>query len=219
MIFNNNGLLAMQRRAFDFLTTQYNVVEKMGPTGSIERTTIENPYFTNPTNVTGPAKLQQETPWVNTSNQFNFDFSINAPLPSATLNNRVLPKNNRAAIYGIQILFGNGANANNRVYQSHEVITNDAALYNSTISITMEQSNLVNYMDGQEFRDVVNNGDDMSNTYGFVPITPLRILTGEMGVFNLTISMINPISALVLSANLFISVRLFVIMGQAAATR
>lgn len=178
---------------------------------------VPNKYYVNPINVTMPATLTQETPWINTTQQFGFDFSINGPGPvPGVLNNILLGKNNVFVIYGIQILFGEGSAAN-RIYRSFGNTPNDDALYNSIIQIKLEQSTLVDKVDGRDFRDVPQVVTEAWEDNGMVLINPVRIVTGELGFFSLFINVLNPISGLVITPEMFISVRLKGAFGQASA--
>ncbi len=177
-----------------------------------------NPYWVNPLNVTMPMKLVQELPWVNSTQQFQFDFSITAPNQTpGTNNNVILGQKNIFVGYGIQILFGEGANSANRVYRSFGNTVNDNSLYNSLISMRMEQSTLIDRVNGQDFRDVPNSITEFNALDGMLLINPVRIVPGDLGTFQLNINLLNPISTLTISPNMFISVRLTGCFGQASA--
>lgn len=210
MRFDLQSVRDAQRQAYDTLT-QREWKSKNGP--------IKNPYFVRPENVSIGAQLIQEQAFVNTTSAFSFDFSINAPQPSATLNNVLLGKNNIFCFYAIQILIGEGATANNRIYRSRGIQQNDDSLYNSTVTMKFEQATLIDKMNGQNFRDISTNPNEFWTEAGLYLINPQRIITGELGVLNLSINLLNSISALTLSANLFISARLHGAFGQASATR
>lgn len=177
---------------------------------------VPNPFKVSETNITEPAILIQEQAFVNTQNAFSFDFSQTAPPKTTVLNNVLLGTNNIFVIYGIQLLLGEGANGNNRVYRPFGVTQNDESIYNSTMSLTVEQSNLIASMDGLQFKDFDNSPLNMWNTAGMVLINPQRVLTGRLGVFLFNITLLNSIAGLALTANTFLSVRLHGALGQAA---
>lgn len=214
----------MQRLAFGVITNptvkvvanQQQAVENKCAVGEVVE--IRNKYAVDPLNVTMPATLTQETPWVTTTNSFMFNFAINGPDQVPGTNNNIsLGLNNVFVIYGIQILFGEGANAANRIYRSFGNTPNDDALYNSVVQIKMAQSTLIDRVDGRSFRDVPEVLTAASEDLGMVLINPARIITGDLGSFQVFINLLNPISALVITANMFISVRLKGAWGQASA--
>jgi len=178
----------------------------------------KNDYYVNPLNVTMPMKLVQEIPWVVTTQNNQFDFSIQAPgqVPG-TNNNVILGQKNVFVCYAIQILFGEGANAANRIYRSFGNTVNDDALYNSLISIRLEQSTLIDKVNGQDFRDVPSVITEFNSLDGMLLINPVRIVPGDLGTFSLFINLLNPIAALVITPNMFISARLVGAFGQASA--
>lgn len=215
---------AQQRLAYGVLTNpgtevvanQQQAVENKCAVG--ERVTIPNKYYVNPINVTMPATLTQEIPWINTSQQLQFDFSINGPGQTpGTNNNIVLGKNNVAVIYAMQLLFGEGSNAANRIYRSFGNTPNDDSLYNSVLQVKMEQSTLVDKVDVRDFRDVPDVLTASASEFGKLLINPVRIVTGELGFFSVFINLLNPISTLVITDNMFVSMRLKIGFGQASA--
>lgn len=214
MRYDQSAIRDAQRLALAVLTApKTNVLDQNGRVCE-----VDNQYYVNPLNVTMPIELVQETPWINTTQVFNFDFSINAPVQVPGVNNNViLGQNNVFAPYAIKLKFGSGANAANRIYRARGITPNDDALYNSLVSIRFEQSTLVDKIQGQSFRDVMTAvNEDYSDT-GMVLINPIRIVSGKLGTFTLTINLLNPIAALVISANQFISARLVGCFGQASA--
>lgn len=214
MKYDQVAVRESQRKAFDVITAPKTTIKDSS--GNI--CDVDNPFWVNPLNVTMPMKLVQELPWVNTGQQFNFDFSINAPVQvPGTNNNVILGQNNVFVAYGIQILFRDGASSANGVYRSFGNTANDDALYNSLISIRLEQSTLIDKVNGQDFRDVPNAVTEYNSLDGMLLINPVRILTGKLGTFTLSINLLNPISALVISANQFVSARLVGAYGQASA--
>lgn len=215
---------AMQRLAFGVLTAPVSEVVANQQQAALyncqagERIKIPNKYAVTPINVTMPATLTQEIPWVNTNQQLIFDFSINAPIQVAGTNNNILlGKNNIAVIYAIQLLFGEGSNSANRIYRSFGNTPNDDSLYNSIIQGKMEQSTLIDKIDGRDFRDVPQVITEGSADMGKVLINPARVVTGELGFFSMFVNLLNPISTLVITANMFVSMRLKIGFGQASA--
>lgn len=215
---------AMQRLAYGVLTSQVSEVVANQQQATLyncqagDRIKIPNKYSVTPINVTMPATLTQEIPWVNTNQQLIFDFSINGPAQVAGTNNNIsLGKNNIAVIYAMQLLFGEGSNSANRIYRSFGNTPNDDSLYNSIIQAKMEQSTLIDKIDGRDFRDVPQVITEGSADMGKVLINPTRIVTGELGFFSVFINLLNPISTLILSANMFVSMRLKIGFGQASA--
>jgi hypothetical protein len=193
MKFNQSSIYEAQRYAFDILTGV-----KPG-----------SPYKVKAVNVTMEARLQQELPWVNTQNVFTFNFGTNAPGPTAALNNVILGENNVFVMYGIQILFGEGA-ANNRIYRSVNITVNDGALYNGDLSMKLESNTPIDKMQMMQFRD---DGDFIQSA-GMALINPYRIFSGRVATVQIIITL-PTISGLVLTPNMVISTRLIGALGQA----
>lgn len=163
-------------------------------------------------NITAPAKLVQEQAFVNTQNQFTFEFGTAAPAASSTLNNVILGQNNAFIMTGLQILLGYGANANNRVLYSRGFTANDNSVFSGAqMSMNIESQTPIQKLDMLHFYE---EGDFIDGA-GFVPIKPLRVLTGLISKFQVQITFNNSISALTLSSNLFISVRPWGALGLA----
>lgn len=229
MKFDPQAEQNMQRLAMEVLTAPHTeivagpqeVADKVpNSTGAIckegETVRIPNEYYVDPINVTCPATLTQELAWANTNNTLQFDFSLDGPVFVAGVNNNIpLGKNNVAAIYGIQLRFGEGTNSANRIYRSFGNTPNDNALYNSIISVKVENSVLIDKVDGQDFLEVPDIITAVSKDSGLTLINPLRVVTGELGFFSVFINMRNPISTLVMSANMFVSMRLKLGFGSA----
>lgn len=218
MKYDNVAIQSAERAAFELLTNP--VMVKKLPDGSTQQE--RNPYWVTPINVTSPAKLVQEQPFVNTSNTFEFDFSLQAQPAGASApgtNNVILGKNNVAVIYGLQILQREGLAASpaTGIYRSRGITPNDDSLYNSVIQLKVEQSTLVDKMAGQDFRDVFNSPLEFDSKAGMLLWQPLRIVTGELGTFKIIINILGSISGVVLSPNIFISVRPLIVFGQAQA--
>ena len=214
MRYDQQAIRDAERLAFRTITA----TEQKGKNAEGVICKIPNKYWVNPLNVTMPMKMVQEVAWVNTNQELIFDFSINAPnqIPG-TNNNVILGQNNVFVGYGIQILFGDGADAANRIYRSRGLTPNDDALYNSLVSVRMEQSTLIDKVNGQDFRDVETSPNEFYATAGMMLINPIRIVSGKLGTFSLAIRMLNPFSTLVISADQFVSVRLLGAYGQASA--
>lgn len=214
MRYDQVAVREAQRKAFDVITLPS--MQAKDARGNVCE--VPNEYWVNPINVTMPMKLVQEVAWVNTTQNFAFDFSINAPVQTpGTNNNVILGQNNVFVAYGIQLLFRDGASSANGVYRSFGVTANDDALYNSLISIRMEQSTLIDKVNGQDFRDVPNSVTEFNSLDGMLLINPVRIVSGKLGTFQLQVNLLNPISTLTISSNQFVSARLVGAYGQASA--
>jgi hypothetical protein len=227
MRFNVDPIKDGQERAFRVITSK-TVVEKDRVWDDHTKKWIlktnerPNKYYVNPKNVTSPAMLIQEQAWVNTTQNFTFDFSINGPGFVAGLNNIAITKNSVFCAYGLQVLFGTQSGAfgtagaaASTIYRSHGVLPADDSVYNSVISMKIEQSTFIDKMEGQYFRDNPANSNEYFAEAGLQLLRPLRILTGELGVFEINIGIKNPIAALTLSANTYVSCRLHGVYGQA----
>lgn len=216
MRYDSQTISEAQRRAYNTLAVPAEfkmVLEGQQATKKL----FKNEFFVPKKQITSPAILIQEQQYVNSKQQFIFDFSINGALNSSTLNNRKLPQNNIAAIYGIQFLIGEGDAANNRVYSSTGFAVNDNSIYNSTFKLSIETDTVIDALEGQLFQDVQATPTMFDSTSGLQLINPIRILSGKMGVFQLSVNLNNSISALVLTPSLFLSARLHCVMGQATA--
>jgi hypothetical protein len=175
----------------------------------------KNPLYTPAAQITMSAQLIQEQAFVNTAQSFTFDFSLNGPTKTPILNNVVLGKNNVFVAYAFQLLIGEGANGNNRIYRSRGLTPNDDSIYNSNTILKLESNTVVDKMNGQGYRDIGTNANEFWAEAGLQLINPQRILTGELGTFQTTIELYNSISALALTPNLFLSFRLIGCLGQA----
>lgn len=154
-------------------------------------------------NITAEAELCQEQAFVNTQNSYNFEFGTNAPDKTAALNNIILGQNNAFIIIGFRVLLGYGANGNNRRYVSRGFTQDDESLYSAQGAMTLESNTPVQKISMRGFKEQ----GDYINGSGFMSVKPLRILTGTVSKFQFNITFLNPITALTLSSNLFISVR------------
>lgn len=225
MKYDHVAIQDAQRRAFALLKERF-LVSKVWDGSNWVPSAVENEYVTKATNITMPSHLVQETPWVTTGGQvFKFDFSISAPGPNVpgavvpTTNNILLGQNNTASVYAIKILQGEGETPASRVYRSRGVTPADNALYNSVINMEFENSTLIKNAPGKDFLDQYASIDEFDSNSGLVLINPQRILTGKLGVFQLSINIIQSISTLILTPNTFISAQLYVALGQASATK
>ena len=197
MINDQLALQQAERYAFETLAKGVRIGD------SVIKPAIEN--------ITTPAMIMQETPFVNTQNTFTFEYGNQAPTGTATLNNIVLGNNNSFVMYGIQFLIGNGANANNRIYTSTGITQNDNSIYNGQLSLSLESNVPVQKMDMFSFFEQTPN----IQYPGLVLIQPNRVLTGKLSKFQVTIALPNSISALALTPNLFLSCRLWGALGLA----
>jgi len=207
MRFDLQSIREAQRQAYRTLS------DATMPDGSSNR------FYVPAGQITMGAQLIQEQPFVNTAQSFTFDFSLNAPTKSVTLNNVVLGKNNVFVCYAFQLLLGEGATGNNRIYRSRGITPNDDSIYNSNTTLKLESNVVVDKMNGLGYRDVGTNANEFWAEAGLQLINPQRILTGELGTFQTTIELYNSISALVLTPNVFLSFRLIGALGQAVGVK
>lgn len=191
-----------QRFAFDMLAQPV-----VGPNKN-----VKNKYYTDPKNITVPAKLIQEQQLTNGTNVYTFDFSSQAPQPSAILNNILLGKNQVAAVYGIQFYLGVGSTASNRTYYTYGPLAADNIFYNGNTKIVYEQSSFIVNVSNDEYYkyDGINRDQDD----GLVLIQPLRVISGELGINQVVVSLPS-VSSLTFTSNLFMSCRLHIALGQA----
>lgn len=207
MRFDAQALMEAQRRAYQFLAKKETAL----PDGTV----VPNKYYTPESSITESAQIIQEVPYTNQTNQFIFDFSSNAPAKTTVLGNVNLGKTQVLVIYAVQLLIGDGANANTRIYRSRGITSNDDSIYNSTTSMKVESQTMIDNLNGHNFRDVGTNSNEFWAEAGMTLINPLRVVNGELGIFNLTITLLNPIAGVVLSPNCFLSLRLHGALGQA----
>jgi len=220
MRFDTQAIMFMQRKAYNALTApgviKHKGIGEVEGRPALKKELVKNKHYVQPKLTSSPGMIIQELPWVNTTTTFTFDFSQNGPQQTPGLNNNsVLNKNDVFAIYAIQILFGTGTNSASFVYRSHGILPADDSLYNSTLQIVTESSTYVDKMEGQFFRDNPANSNEYFGEIGMQIINPVRIVSGELGKFNVNIVLKNPISTLVISANTVISMRLHGVYGQA----
>lgn len=222
MRFDQQAIRDQQRKAYEVVTSKYVIVDTLAP-GDISMGTtkhghhkIKNKHYVPAKLTSSPAMLIQELPWINTTQSFIFDFSQNGPQQTPGVNNNsVIFKNDIFAVYGIQMLFATGTNSAAFIYRSHGVLPADDSLYESTISMVTESSTYINKMEGQMFRDNPANSNEYFGEIGLQIINPIRIISGELGKFQVIVTLKNPIASLVISANTTVSMRLHGIYGQA----
>lgn len=208
MRFDCNAQMTMQRRALSRLTQKFVMDDNGGKQ--------PNKHYVPPKLTSSPAMLIQELPWVNTTQTFSFNFSLTGPLQTPGTNNNItIAKNDVFAIYALQILFATGTNSADFIYRSHGVLPSDDSLYNSIITMKTENNTFIDKMEGQFFRDNPANSNEYYGEIGIQIINPIRVISGELGVFNITITLKNPIAMLVISDNTMVSLRLHGVYGQA----
>lgn len=214
MKYNIAVLKDAERLALEHLSTPAFEVESVS-SGSKEMQRNEN--YVNPKSITSPAFLIQEQAYLAATGQYIFDFSINGPVNSSVLNNRKLPQNNIAAIYGLQLLQGQGDSAVSRGYFSTGFSVNDRAIYNSNLQMKVETDTVIDNFDCQQFNEIQETPGMIDGTSSVVPINPIRILTGKLGTFQIIVTPYNTLSALTLTTSMYLSMRLMCVMGQASA--
>jgi hypothetical protein len=171
-------------------------------------------FQVNPASITIPAALIQELPLTTASNVMTFVFGTKSPIGTAALNNVILGDNDIAVIYGIQLLIGQGATVNTRIYRSYGPNTQDNVPYNGLISVQLESNVPMINVDTLQFRR--EHGTDKDQFDGAAVINPQRIITGRISTFNVILTMPD-VSTLVFTPNLFVSMRLLIALGQAVA--
>lgn len=191
-----------QRKAFDLLNSENVMVGAKA-------------FKVNPNSITIPAALIQELPLTAANNRLDFVFGSKAPVGTNVLNNFILGDNDIAAIYGIQLLIGQGPTVQNRVYRAFGPAVQDNAPYNAQLQIQLETNVSITGIDTLQFRK--ENGTTKDQFDGAAVINPLRIITGRISTFTVSLIM-KDINASVFTPNLFVSMRLLVALGQASAT-
>ena len=216
-----------QRLAFmELAVPKKKVIARDPNDGMWKEMEMANPYFVRPESITVPAVLEQDQLFSAASQQLNWDFSINGQSAAnsnlgagITTANVVLGKNNLAAIYALQIWLREGNRAVTGIRRSRGITPADDSIYTSTVSVKLEQSTLIDKVPGQGFKDVYTNPFEWDQLSGLLLINPVRILTGELGVFNVALNILQPISDLVITAQTFAECRLWIAYGQASAVR
>lgn len=222
MKFDQDAIMDMERRAFEVLTS--NEVEERvrikDPNKKdgwiIQVETSYNQHYVAPKLCSSIAMLVQELPFINTTQTFTFDFSQNGPQQVPGINNNVvINKNDVFAVVAIQLLLATGTNSASFIYRSHGVLPADDSIYNSNISMKTESSTYIDKMQGQYFRDNPGNATEYWGLTGAQIINPVRIISGELGRFQVILNLLNPIAGLIISDNTMISMRLIGVYGQA----
>lgn len=207
MKYNQRAMQLAQRKAVSMLAE--GTVDPNNPT----KDNGEPNYTIDPVpdyNISGPSVIRQELPYVVTNNIMTFDLSRNGAAATPVLNNIRLSDNDTFCFYAIQILLGQGANRNNRVYRSTGLTPDDNSLYNGNLSLTQESNTPINNVDMLEFFEQ----GDFINGSGIVMINPLRVVTGSISILDVNINVGN-ISALTLTQDLFVRVSLIGALGRA----
>lgn len=192
-----------QRKAFESLSGKDAVEDVKG-----------GKFRVNPASITIPAALIQEQALTTASNIMSFRFGTQSPVATNALNNIILGDNDIAAIYGVQLLIGQGATVNTRIYRAYGPNVQDNAPYNGVLSMQLESNLPIVNIDTLQFKR--DHGTDKDQYDGAAVINPIRIITGRISTFNVVLTMPD-ISALVFTANLFVSLRLMIALGQATA--
>lgn len=177
---------------------------------------VGNVWHVKPDNITCPSGLAQELPLDGTTNTLSFIFNQNSPTATPTLNNITLGVNDIFVIYGVQVLFGVGATGVNRQYFTHGLLAADNAMYQgATMAIQFEQSQNIKNIDMLEFK--FDQGTDYVPENAIQLINPLRMITGRLGTFTVTINM-QSLTGLSFTPNAYVRVALRGVLGQASGT-
>ena len=190
---------AAQRRAFDML-------DKNKPEIGDAK------FKVDPKQITAPATLIQELPLTSATNLLVFNFGNNAPQPSAVLNNFLLGENDLFCAYGVQLLIGQGALITNRIYRAFGPSVQDNAPYNSQLRLQLESNIAMKLVDTLQMRKEDGTRHDQYD--GAIIINPLRNVSGRVAVFQIQLVMPD-VSTTVFTDNLFVSMRLLGVLGQA----
>jgi hypothetical protein len=221
MQFDIQAVREQQRLAYSALINPYIADSKDKNAreithGGVTFMGIDNPFYSDPTNINIPAYFQQELPWDNGTNNYVFDFSLKAPAASATLNNVNISKNQVAALYGLAFYFGVGATANTRNYQTFGPAPNDNAFYNSIVQLQIEKSTEVDLLDGKDFLDRFIVGNSFTGYSGVQLLNPIRLISGELGRLQVQVNLINSIKGVPITPNCFIACKPLIALGQAS---
>lgn len=192
-----------QRKAFEALSSA-NVTK-----GSAQ-------FKVDPTSITIPAALIQEVPLTPVTNQLKFIFGTKSPIGTPVLNNIILGDNDIAVVYGVQLLIGQGATVNTRIYRAYGPNVQDNVVYNGIIGFQLESNLPVANIDALQFRK--EDGTTKDQFDGAAVINPQRIITGRISTFNVILDMPD-VNTLVFTPDLFVSMRLLIALGQATAVK
>ena len=218
-----------ERRAYERLSKKYHkqtqTVAKKDKNGRMATLPVANAqghpvmeyvgnyWHVDPNSITCPSALIQELPLDGTTNVLTFVFNQNAPEPSPTLNNINLGVNDIFSMYAIQVLFGVGAAGVTRQYYTHGLLAADNAVYQgANMSMQFEQSQSIKSIDMIRF--LYEQNTDFVEQETMMLINPLRLLTGRLGTFNVSINM-QSVAGLTFTPNAYVSVRLLGVLGQA----
>lgn len=171
-------------------------------------------FKVDPNSITIPAALIQEQPLTPQTNQLKFVFGTKAPVATPQLNNIILGDNDIAVVYGIQLLIGQGANVNTRIYRAFGPNVQDNVVYNGIIGFQLESGLPVANIDALQFRK--EDGTTKDQFDGAAVINPLRTVTGRISTFTVILDMPD-VNTLVFTPNLFVSMRLLIALGQATS--
>lgn len=190
---------AAQRRAYDML-------DKNKPEIGDAK------FKLDPKQITAPASLIQELPLTSATNLLTFNFGNNAPQPTQVLNNFLLGENDIFCIYGYQMLIGQGALITNRIYRAFGPSVQDNAPYNSQLRLQLESNIAMKLVDTHQMRK--EDGTKTDQYDGAIVANPLRVITGRVATFQVQVVMPD-VSTTVFTSNLFVSMRLLGVLGQA----
>lgn len=190
---------AAQRRAYDML-------DKNKPEIG------DSKFKLDPKQITAPASLIQELPLTPATNLLSFNFGNNAPQPTQVLNNLLLGENDIFCIYGYQMLIGQGATIVNRIYRAFGPSVQDNAPYNSQLRLQLESNIAMKLIDTHQMRK--EDGTKTDQYDGAIVVNPLRVITGRVATFQVQVVMPD-VNTTVFTPNLFVSMRLLGVLGQA----
>jgi hypothetical protein len=167
---------------------------------------------------TMPGELQQELPYT-AQNNFEFIFaSADAPPASATLANIKFAENNVAAVYGIRLRIGYGANTMTRRYQTFGNTLSDDFIYQSTSQLVVESENQMTNLNTNDFRQVPDGSPLAADKYdGMLLINPIRLFSGKLGILSFNIKCLsNPVNLVNVTPNTFLQCTWMIAYGQAS---
>jgi len=190
---------AAQRKAYDMLN-------------SMDKNAGDQALKTHPKNITAPATLIQELPLTPATNLLTFHFGVKSPQGTNVLNNFLIGENDIAVVYGVQLLIGQGALITNRIYRAFGPSVQDNAPYNSELRMQLESNIAVKLVDTLQMRK--EDGTKHDQYDGAIVLNPLRTITGRVSTFDIQIVMPD-VSTTVFTNNLFVSMRLLCVLGQA----
>lgn len=196
-----------------FMYAQRHAFDTLSNPGTVER---PNKFYVTPTQITMPSFLIQELPLTNATPIMTFTFGIGAPERSDILNNYVLGQNDVAQIFGLQLLVGYGATRNVRQYQAYGATIADDVVYRANLLMIFETNNLITELETNNFR--TEDGTTQKQYDGADVINPQRQFSGRVSKVNINLDLGN-IAALIFTPNAFVSMRLLIAKGAAAAVK